>query len=205
MDYTLPYLLSLGFLVGLSGAMLPGPLLVYTINESLHRGRRAGPLIIAGHVIVEVILISLIALGVAQFMESELFIKATSLLGGMVLAGMGVHLWRSGGGLDDDSGFHGNIILGGVLFSAFNPGFPIWWATAGARMLVEGFSQAGLTGVAVIVAGHWMADVGYFSIVSAAVDKGRDKLLTENFVAGFRRILAVTLIVIGMYFLHSVF
>lgn len=37
------------FVIGLSGALMPGPLLTATISESSQRGFIAGPLMIIGH------------------------------------------------------------------------------------------------------------------------------------------------------------
>ena len=48
------------FVVGLSGAMAPGPVLTVTISETLKRGFKAGPLIILGHTLLEMILLALI-------------------------------------------------------------------------------------------------------------------------------------------------
>jgi threonine/homoserine/homoserine lactone efflux protein len=36
------YLFFLGLVVGLSGAMIPGPLLIYTIAESMRKGALTG-------------------------------------------------------------------------------------------------------------------------------------------------------------------
>ncbi|VVB50835.1 LysE type translocator [uncultured archaeon] len=197
------YLLALGFVIGLSGALLPGPLLVYTISESLKRGRMAGPLIILGHVIVEVFLIGLIALGVATFVSSPFFVAAVSVIGGFVFVLMGVQLFRTEFKYEKKEDFAHHIVLGGMFFSAFNPGFPIWWATAGSRMLLEGYAAAGLLGVAVIVVGHWFADVGYFTLVSFAVHRGREKILTEKYVQWVRKGLALVLAAVGLYFLRT--
>ena len=50
MDYgSALVLLGIGFVVGISGAMMPGPLLIYTIQESLKKGKWTGALVILGH------------------------------------------------------------------------------------------------------------------------------------------------------------
>jgi threonine/homoserine/homoserine lactone efflux protein len=46
------------FIIALSGAMMPGPLLTATISESSQRGVFAGPLLIVGHGILELLLLS---------------------------------------------------------------------------------------------------------------------------------------------------
>jgi threonine/homoserine/homoserine lactone efflux protein len=44
-------LLFLGLIVGLSGAMIPGPLLAFTVFDTLKKDRVTGHLIIIGHAI----------------------------------------------------------------------------------------------------------------------------------------------------------
>ena len=43
------------FVIALSGALMPGPLLTATISESSQRGFITGPLMIAGHAILELV------------------------------------------------------------------------------------------------------------------------------------------------------
>ena len=50
------------FLIGFSGAMVPGTMLGVTIDGSLKKGWKAGPLIVLGHGILEILLIIVIAL-----------------------------------------------------------------------------------------------------------------------------------------------
>ena len=45
------------FVIALSGALMPGPLLTVTISESARRGFVAGPLLIAGHGLLELALV----------------------------------------------------------------------------------------------------------------------------------------------------
>ncbi len=59
------------FAVGLSGALVPGPMLTVTISDSLKRGFIAGPLIVIGHYIAELALILLIFAGLGWFIGSS--------------------------------------------------------------------------------------------------------------------------------------
>jgi threonine/homoserine/homoserine lactone efflux protein len=197
------YLLVLGFLVGISGAMMPGPLLVYTVAESLKKGWKTGYYVIIGHAIVEVLLMVLLAAGVATLMASANFVTWISLSGGayMIYSGLGLHRSRwnlSNHPLESRYG----TVVGGMMFTALNPGFPIWWATAGARLLLEGMKVGGLSGAILVFVGHWVADFGYFLLVSLLVAKGRETLL-EKYVAPVKKILASALIAIGAYFIWT--
>ncbi len=48
------------FVVALSGALMPGPLLTVTVGEATRRGFWAGPLIILGHGLLELTLVLLL-------------------------------------------------------------------------------------------------------------------------------------------------
>lgn len=86
------FLTSLG--VGFSGAMMPGPLLTVTIGETLRRGFVAGPLIVLGHAILEILLVVLLVLGVAQFLALPQVHTFIALVGGAFLVYMGWSMFR---------------------------------------------------------------------------------------------------------------
>jgi len=138
--------------VGFSGAMMPGPLLTVTIGESMRRGFVAGPLIVLGHAILEILLVVLLVLGLAQFLASEWVNTVIALVGGAFLVYMGWSMtrdaWRGRVSLDLGSpegsasavpdtarvstprpGMH--PVAAGILVSLSNPYFTFWWATVG--------------------------------------------------------------------------
>ena len=77
------------FVVGLSGAMAPGPVLTVAISETLKRGFKAGPLLVLGHAILEMTLLALIGLGLGPFFEHPVVVNVFLSVGGLVLPRMG--------------------------------------------------------------------------------------------------------------------
>ncbi len=203
MDYAnAAILLSIGFVVGISGAVMPGPLLIYTIQESLKKGKWVGALVILGHALVEVFVFLLLALGMLSFFSSQEFVRAASIIGGaalMIMAFDSAKDLNSKTDLKIKKRPYG-LVMGGIIYTAVNPGFPIWWLTAGTRLLMEGYSQLGLPGMVIVLIGHWGADLGWFLFVSLTASKSERFLFEKGWYKGIRLGLAALLAVIGIYF-----
>ncbi|MDD4550373.1 MAG: LysE family transporter, partial [Syntrophomonadaceae bacterium] len=86
----IPALFVTAFIVGLSGAMMPGPLLTLTITESARRGFIAGPLIVLGHAILELILVLALLAGAAVYLSQPGVTRIISILGGGFLIYLGI-------------------------------------------------------------------------------------------------------------------
>ncbi|PKL66420.1 MAG: lysine transporter LysE [Methanobacteriales archaeon HGW-Methanobacteriales-1] len=82
------------FLVGLSGALVPGPMLTVTISDSFKKGFIAGPLITSGHIITELCLVLLILFGLGWLIGSNTASFIIGLLGGIVLIFMGFQIFK---------------------------------------------------------------------------------------------------------------
>ncbi len=181
--------------------MMPGPLLVYTISKSLKGGWKTGIYVIAGHLAVEIALIALLLAGLSALMSSQAFSKSIGLVSGAAMAYYAWRLHRSeflAQGPETKSSTR-SAVMGGMMFTALNPGFPIWWATAGTKLLMEGLGQAGMSGAALVLTGHWVADFGYYAFVSALAATGREKTI-ERYSCQLRDALALLLFAIGAYF-----
>lgn len=165
------------FVVAFSGALVPGPLFTITVSESVKRGAIAGPMIILGHGILELLLVLLLLFGVAPFLTAERARLSIAVIGGAILVVMGVIMIKDARAakLDISSGGNGrglHPVISGVVGSLSNPYWLIWWATAGLGYLVASMKY-GFAGVAAFFAGHIAADLAWYSLLSLAVSRGR--------------------------------
>lgn len=191
-------LLSLGFLVGLSGAAIPGPLLAFTVYDSTKKGKITGHLVIFGHVAWEFVVILIILFGFGWIiLRGQVLVYG---LGGPVLILMGLGMLRSRlSKVELTRSRTDSSILGGIFYTAFNPTQPLWWATAGLALLLKGLEIMGLLGVVFVTVGHWLSDLVYYIFISAMVHRQRDSILPHQ--QGISRLLGVFLIALGIYFL----
>ena len=178
------------FIIALSGALMPGPLLAVTVRDTSRRGFLAAPLLVLGHGILEAGLLVLILLGLAEWVRGE---AATTVI---ALAGGGMLLWMAGGmarevrtlRLDvrrrepgaERAGWRGGRaemvrpVLSGIVASISNPYWTIWWATIGLGYLVVS-RQLGTAGIALFFAGHILADAVWYLFIGFAVSAGRSR------------------------------
>lgn len=199
--------------VALSGALVPGPLLTITVNESLKRGARAGPLITVGHGFLELILVIALILGLQHLLVLPAVKFWMSLAGGAILGYISLTLLRVAGkplemlpweGVESCSNQSArdwlSPVWAGVVTSLVNPYWFLWWGTIGAAMLFQS-QELGYIGIAAFYLGHISGDLGYHSMVSIAVATGRRWL---NQIA-YRWIMACCggfLIILAAYFLY---
>jgi len=198
------FIFCAGFTIGITGAIIPGPLTFFAVTETLKTDGFAGAKAISGHIAFEALLIGLLFLGFKGFFASERFLNTVSLVGGIALAAMGMILLinsprmkLSSGG--SGQGFSKGLFLGGVFFSAVSPGFIIWWATIGLSTMVKAL-LSGMAGVGVLLLGHWLADLSWYSILSYSVHKGRSQMGDKGY-RNLARFFSIMLIALGAYFL----
>ncbi|MCX5858648.1 MAG: LysE family transporter [Proteobacteria bacterium] len=200
---TLPGIFFSAFLIGFSGAMVPGPVLVYAITSSSKRGFWAGPLLVLGHGILEGLLLILLVLGFAKFLSHELFNGIIALAGAVVLVFMGIGMIREARtaslNVKTDapvSSLH--PVPAGILISISNPFWIIWWATIGLNFL--SLSRAyGNLGILTFFSGHLLSDLSWYSLISALVTFGR-KLISDQIYRGILVGCALALLGFGVYF-----
>jgi threonine/homoserine/homoserine lactone efflux protein len=201
--------------ISLSGVMSPGPITAIT----LARGRRdplAGLWINCGHAIVETPLIIALLAGLGPYLASPGLWRATSLAGGLILLWLGARLIRRDPGGPPPGGpppgepapgepgeakeNQRGPILEGVVMTALNPYWLIWWLTVGAGLIARARAYPAGWIVAGMIALHLACDFAWGTFLSWAAWRGGGGFGEK----GWRRIEAgcgTALAGFGLYFL----
>ncbi|HVN96951.1 MAG TPA: LysE family transporter [Syntrophorhabdaceae bacterium] len=201
-------LFSVGFVLGLTGAMAPGPLLTVTISQSAKRGGITGPLLVLGHGILELALLILFVFGVGNLLKNPLLFAAISFCGGIVIVYMGIGIIRSlktytlvAGPTSKAKELH--PILSGIIVSLSNPYWFIWWATIGMGYVM--FAKAlGVRGVLAFFAGHISSDLVWYTFVSYGISIG-GKYFSTKIIKIILFACSIFLILFGLLFVANGF
>jgi threonine/homoserine/homoserine lactone efflux protein len=178
------------FIIALSGALMPGPLLAVTVRDTTRQGFVAAPLLVLGHGILEAGLLALLLLGLSEWVRGDMATSVIALAGGAMLFSMAVGMARevptlrldvegkettpeAGGSAGRRMGFF-RPVLSGVVASISNPYWTIWWATIGLGYLLIS-RKLGAAGVALFFAGHILADAVWYLFIGFAVSAGRSR------------------------------
>ena len=167
-------------LIGLSGALMPGPMFTVCVAESYKKGFWAGPVMVAGHAIPEIMLAVLFSIGLNKFLDDKTVVGVIGIVGGLFLGWLAVKIFvevRRGVTVDlttkKDVGW--GPLIAGIWTSVSNPGWIVWWATIGARYILLSLNH-GIIGVVFFLVGHEMADLVWYGTVSFLVSRGRGRI-----------------------------
>jgi len=209
MSSSLPILFSMAFVIGLSGALSPGPVLTATISETAKRGFWAGPLIVLGHALLELLLLAALAAGLGYWLARPLVQGCLSVGGGLLLAILGMRMMATA----RDSVFQAltmspdrraplrGPVLAGILTSLANPFWILWWATVGLKLTSLAL-QHGLLGLGAFYSGHILADLVWYSLVAAAIAAGR-RILPQPIYLMLFVLCGLSMACLGGYFLGT--
>lgn len=167
------------FVIGFSGAMMPGPLLAVDIAETPRHGWKTGPVITIGHAIAEIGVVLLLALGVAAIAGQTTVTRGIAIVGGLALLAMAAMMvWDT---LKGKVSYHGKAqsttraigLTGkGITTTLINPYWFVWWGTIGLALVVQS-KELGLFGPIVFYFGHILSDFVWYTVVSIALWRGR--------------------------------
>jgi threonine/homoserine/homoserine lactone efflux protein len=211
---------SFSFLVALTGAMSPGPLMTYTIIKSVKTDRRGylmGVWIITGHAILEMGIILLLLLGFSFVLKNIIIVRTIGITGGLILTYFGSSIirdvyrgkiptgfLRSSGepnqNIDpiENKGLE-NPVVGGILVSMSNPYWWVWWASIGLAFMVRfDISFAQWPKLLVFFLGHETGDLLWYLLISTFAFFGLRRL-NQKVYYGILVGCGIFMILFGIY------
>ncbi|MFW6155352.1 MAG: LysE family transporter [Planctomycetota bacterium] len=158
--------------ISLSGVMAPGAITAATLAAGTRR-RHAGAMIAVGHGIVELPLIVGIILGVGPLLQRDGVRVAIGLAGGAIMLWMAVGMVRAlrAAPVEAASAPQRRPIWTGIVLTAGNPFFLVWWATVGLNLSLHAV-ELGVMAFALFAAVHWLCDLIWLEILTLASHSG---------------------------------
>jgi threonine/homoserine/homoserine lactone efflux protein len=204
------------FIISLSGALQPGPVTATAITLGA-KNRWAGVLLAIGHGIVEFPLMLLIILGLGSVFQKPPTQITIGLVGGAVLLYMAFSMFKSSSSvIPAQAGIHSSpslttqnstlntqrsAILAGIVLTASNPYFLIWWATVGLALATRA-TQFGLHAFVLFTITHWLVDLLWVTALSLAAFHGTSLLGPKSLTITLK-ICAAAMLLFALFFLYS--
>ncbi|MBW2602763.1 MAG: LysE family transporter [Deltaproteobacteria bacterium] len=211
---------SFSFLVALTGAMAPGPLLTYTIIKSAKTNRRGylmGLWIITGHAILEMGIIILLLLGFSFVLKNIAVVRIIGVSGGLILILFGASIIRDifngnisadflnsrdepdkNPGLIENKGIE-NPVIGGIMVSMSNPYWWVWWATIGFAFMIQfNISFKNWPKLLAFFLGHEAGDLIWYLLVSTLAFFGLRHMNLKAYY-GILMFCALFMVLFGIY------
>ncbi len=159
-------------LVSLSGVLAPGPMTAVTVGSAT-RSPHVGAWIAIGHGIIEIPLMIGVLYGFGVVLNHPTAQSIIGLVGGLFLLFMGINMLRRFKHVHiEPQTSNRSPIMTGIVLSAANPYFLVWWATVGATLVMKSVGF-GILGFAAFAVAHWLCDFVWCYFLSAVSFRGR--------------------------------
>jgi len=189
-------------LVSTSGVLSPGPLFFANLIYGSKYGYKAGLKCSYGHTIVELPLILLLAFGVLSLEVFPSFKPAISIIGGITLVAFAFMQVLAAVRKKNQAAIqtHHSPLLMGIIFSALNPFFIIWWLTIGMKMITDALLLASMFGLAFMFLTHIWMDYAWLTSIAHLAKKGI-KIIGSKYYSILLIALSGALMYLGVNFI----
>jgi threonine/homoserine/homoserine lactone efflux protein len=198
----------LAMITGISGAVMPGPMLVLVIGQTTVRGWDAFFWVVTGHALLELVFVTLLILGLRAVLARTGVRAAIGLIGGAALLYMGGDMMAHARSLTLDLTAQGSaaysgpkLMLAGAAVCVANPYFVGWWATIGMGQLAQLAPRTPREYICFYL-GHEVADYGWYALVALILTTGR-RWLTDGMYQALVLLCGLTLSVLAVWFIVS--
>lgn len=190
--------------ISASGVMAPGPLFAANVSYGLKQGARSGIKMAIGHTIVELPLVILLGIGAFSFKTFPEFRIIISIFGAITLfvfAGLQIRTVLKNKEISNKS--EKGPLLTGIIFSALNPFFVIWWLTIGFKLISDAMLIWAFGGILIMFGLHIWMDFVWLGTISFLASKSKKIISNRNYKI-IMIVLSGMLIYFGITFLHDI-
>ncbi|MDC0638881.1 LysE family translocator [Nitrosopumilus sp.] len=192
-------------IISASGVMSPGPLFAANITYGLKQGTKAGIKIAIGHSLVELPLVILLGIGILSLEIFPEFKTIISILGAITLFVFAFIQIKSTLKKNEKSEtkLKQGPIITGVLLTALNPFFIIWWLTIGLKLISDAMAIWAFVGILIVFVLHVWMDFVWLGSTAFLISKSKKIISNTNYKIIMLALSAV-LIYFGITFLTDV-
>jgi len=192
-------------IISASGVMSPGPLFAANITYGLKQGTKAGIKIAIGHSLVELPLVILLGIGILSLEIFPEFKTIISILGAITLFVFAFIQIKSTLKKNEktETKLKQGPIITGVLLSALNPFFIIWWLTIGLKLISDAMAIWAFIGILIVFVLHIWMDFVWLGSTAFLISKSKKIISNTNYKIIMLALSAI-LIYFGITFLTDV-
>ncbi|WP_287583896.1 LysE family transporter, partial [Candidatus Borrarchaeum sp.] len=169
---------GLGFVICLTGAMIPGPMFVVLIKTALQEGEKSGAEMASSHFLTEVVLMTLVIIGLGSisYFTSSSILNIIGFVSSFSLFAFGILTFQETRKLKQieqelaspsEGGLGG--FKTGIIYTISNPAVIIWWLTIGISTLIYTYLTWSLVGVVFWGIGHFFGDFIYYGALGYVI------------------------------------
>ena len=190
-------------IVSISGVMAPGPLFAANVSYGLKGGVKTGIKMAIGHTIVELPLVILLGIGVFSLEIFPEFRTIISILGAITLfvfATIQIKTVLRKEKTKISNPKQGPLVAG-ILLSALNPFFIIWWLAIGFKLISDAMILWSFGGILIMFVLHiwmdfvWLGAVSFFASKSSGILSNRNYKVLMLGISGMLVYFGITFLI----------
>jgi len=190
-------------IVSVSGVMAPGPLFAANVSYGLKGGVKTGIKMAIGHTIVELPLVILLGIGVFSLEIFPEFRTIISILGAITLFVFATLQIKTALRKEKTkiSNPKQGPLVAGILLSALNPFFIIWWLAIGFKLISDAMILWSFGGILIMFVLHiwmdfvWLGAVSFFASKSSGILSNRNYKVLMLGISGMLVYFGITFLI----------
>ena len=190
-------------IVSVSGVMAPGPLFAANVSYGLKGGAKTGIKMAIGHTIVELPLVILLGIGVFSLEIFPEFRTIISILGAITLFVFATLQIKTALRKEKTkiSNPKQGPLVAGILLSALNPFFIIWWLAIGFKLISDAMILWSFAGILIMFVLHiwmdfvWLGAVSFFASKSSGILSNRNYKVLMLGISGMLVYFGITFLI----------